>query len=203
MPSIPGIPFDVNPHVAQALVELSILMDDYHYSQHAREQILAYTAAHGTPSGCACLDREDEADASMVFEESLPIVPWDSPAWDRETDTITLDVPMLEAGVHPFPLLDPSDWPAEATLIAHEAPDGRHVVAKMLANGVLPPISGGCDECYDGPDAEVDDPYEPTAEDLADLADWSERLDRERDIAEQREFWRRTPIEAFNEQRMD
>jgi hypothetical protein len=81
--------------------------------------------------------------------------------------------------------------PDEATLISHEAPDGASVVRRMQAKGVLP-VSGGAPE-----------PYQPTPEDLADLADWLERLDRERDIAEQREFWRRHSIAAFNAERTD
>jgi hypothetical protein len=123
---------------------LSLLLEDYHYSQTAREAIVTYTAVHGTPSGNEFLDAEDEHDANMVFEESLPAVPYDSPEWG-----------------------DPLD---EATLISHEAPDGRHVARKMMDAGSLPPIAGG------GPE------FIPSAEDLADYAAWAEELDRREEI---------------------
>jgi hypothetical protein len=131
---------DVNPQFAGALAQLGILLDDYHYSAHAKGRILAWTALHGTPALCPELDLEDEADAELVFVASLPEVPFDSPAWGE---------------------------PDEATLIAGEAPDGPAVAAKMVAQGTLPPVSGGC----------PDEPYEPTEEDWAELRRWSEWCD--------------------------
>jgi hypothetical protein len=47
------------------------------------------------------------------------------------------------------------------------------------------------------------EPYQPTAADLQDFADWSERVRQEQDLAEQREFWRRNPLSRFNEERGD
>jgi hypothetical protein len=38
----------------------------------------------------------------LVFEQEQEPVPFDSPAWDRED--VILDVEMLEAGVHPWPI---------------------------------------------------------------------------------------------------
>jgi hypothetical protein len=186
MSRMSGIPFDVNPQIRTALVQLSILMDDYHYSQHAKERILAYTALHGTPSLCPELDVEDEADAELIFVAELPAIPYDSPAWDDDGSVI-LDMPMLWTGTHPYPLMDPSE-PDEATLISHEASDGAVVAAKMIESGVLPPLSGGSPE-----------PYIPSKEDLQDLADWLEQLDRERDIAEMRRWYARHDLSEFND----
>jgi hypothetical protein len=97
------IPLDVNPQVAAALEQLGVLLEDHHYSAYAKARILAYTAREGTPTGCRYLDREDEADAEQVFADSLPAVPPDSPAWDRDTSVI-FDVEMLAEGVHPWPI---------------------------------------------------------------------------------------------------
>jgi hypothetical protein len=96
------IPLDVNPQVAVALEPLGILLDDYHYSAHARARILAYTAREGTPSGCPELDAEDEHDCEMVYVEAFGPVPYDDPAWDDET--MCLDVGLLARGVHPWPI---------------------------------------------------------------------------------------------------
>src|SRR5438270_568584 len=71
-----AIAMDVNPSVRKAAGELATLLDDYHYSPHARDRIVRYTIANGTPSGCPELDREDEADASMGFEAELEPVPF-------------------------------------------------------------------------------------------------------------------------------
>jgi hypothetical protein len=200
MPSIASIRFDVNPQVAIALEQLGVLLTDYHYSQHAKERILAYTAVHGTPSGCPELDREDEHDAELVFTSELPAVPFDSSAWDREIDTVTLDVEMLLAGTHPFPLMDPCEGPDEVVWrddavepdSEPRAPDEdwyhphspNHPANRP---GALPRLSGG------SPD------YEPTPEDLQDLAAWSEALDRERDIEDARDWYRRNPLSQFND----
>jgi hypothetical protein len=97
-----GIPLYVSPSVRHALEQLGVLLDDYHYSPRARGRILSYAAAHGTRTGCAYLDREDEADATEVFVAELGPVDSDSPAWDRED--VFLDVAMLEAGAHPWPI---------------------------------------------------------------------------------------------------
>jgi hypothetical protein len=98
----PRIPLYVSPSVKGALEQLGVLLDDYHYSPHCRGRILAYAAAHGTPTGCPELDREDEADASMVFEESLEPVDFSSEAWDQYQDVL-FDSRMLIEG-HPWPL---------------------------------------------------------------------------------------------------
>src|SRR5262245_12448065 len=97
-----GIPLYVSPSVGHALEQLGVLLDDYHYSPHARGRILSYAAAHGTPTGCADLDREDEADATEVFVAELGPVDSDSPAWARED--VFLDAELLAAGTHPWPL---------------------------------------------------------------------------------------------------
>jgi hypothetical protein len=176
---------DVNPQIARAAAEVGILLDDYHYSPHARDRIVRYTIAHGTPTGCPELDREDEADASAVFEAELEPVPFDSPAWDRDGG-VYLDVPSLIDGTHPLPFAEPE--PDEATLISHEAPDGRHVALKMIGNGALPPISGGAPA--------------PTAADRRDFEAWLSQVDAPYppdDQAEPMRAWyRRHPVAEFN-----
>lgn len=85
---------------------LSWWLEQQHYSQHAREMILARTAEEGTPSGCVYLEGEDEAAASECFVAALPAVPYDSPQWG-EADLIEAVPPV--AGGGPF---EPSaeDW---------------------------------------------------------------------------------------------
>jgi hypothetical protein len=163
------IRLDVNPHVAVALDQLGVLLDDYGYSAHAKARIWAYTAQNGTPTGCRYLDREDEADASMVFEESLPAVPYDSEAWDKED--VFLDARMLAAGTHPLPFGEGPD-----------APDGdpqvRFAGIESLAERMsLPPVSGGAPE------------FIPSAADLQEYGVWSEELDRRRSWDEQTAAW--------------
>jgi hypothetical protein len=156
--SISSVKFDVNPQLRPALEQLGVLLRDYHYSEHCAGRILAYTAIHGTPSLCPELDVEDEHDAELVFVASLSPIPYDSPAWDDD-GAVLLDVGMLLAGVHPFPIGEPD----EATLISHEAPDGPNVAAKMIRAGVLP-VSGGSPE-----------PFVPTE---ADWADYRRHFDK-------------------------
>jgi hypothetical protein len=192
MSSVARIPFAVNPHLAAAAAQLAILLDDYSYSAHARDRIVAYTIANGTPTGCPELDREDEHDAEMVFTSELPAVPFDSPAWDRDIDVVTLDVEMIEAGTHPFPLMDPSE------VDGPDAPDygpswSDHLHALITTGKTLPlPISGGAPE-----------PYEATPEDLEDYDRWSEEVARRRAIESQRAWYRRNPLSRFNAERID
>jgi hypothetical protein len=189
MPSLSrrGVRLDINPQFAPALEQLGILLDDYHYSPHARGRILAFTAIHGTPTGCPELDREDEQDAEMVFVSELPEVPFDSESWGRED--VVLDVALLVENRHPWPMPDEPDdadrsIPADAVLVPPELLD-------------LAPISGGAPEDLPGLECE---PYVPTAEDLADYAQWSAELDARRD---QEDFYRRHPLSEFNAMRAD
>src|SRR4051812_20892025 len=80
-----AVPFHASPSVRKALGELATLLEDYRYSQHARESICAHVAREGTVTGAPGLEAEDEADASMVYEAELTPVPFDSPAWDDES----------------------------------------------------------------------------------------------------------------------
>jgi hypothetical protein len=102
------------------------------------------------------------------------------------------DVPLTERFEGPEPDAgDPAEWPAwtddwywevdpdeVAELHALELErvealaDGPHpsvgeAIWAQMAEGSLPPIAGGA----------PDEPFEPSAEDLADYAVWSERLD--------------------------
>jgi hypothetical protein len=180
---------DVNPQIARAAAEVAVLLMDYGYTPHARDQVVLYIRAHGTPTGCPELDREDESDASAVFESELEPVPYSSPAWDRDGG-VYLDVPSLIDGTHPLPFAEPE--PDEATLISHEAPDGRHVARKMLDAGTLPmPISGGA----------------PTDADRADFEAWLEQVDAgyppDDQVEAVRAWYRRNPLGEFNAIRND
>ena len=114
------IPLYVSPSVRGALEQLSVLLDDYHYSPHCRGRILAYTAAHGTPTGCPELDREDEPDAEMVFVESLEPVDLTSEAWDRDRGVL-FDAEMLATESHPWPI--PIDYDAGSPPIPDPLPE--------------------------------------------------------------------------------
>jgi hypothetical protein len=92
----------VSPSTRKALEALATLLLDYHYSAHAIGRITAYAAANGTPSGSIYLDREDEEDACMVFEQEQEPVPYDHESWGRED--VFLDVELLAQGVHPWPI---------------------------------------------------------------------------------------------------
>ncbi len=138
MSIVASLPLHVSPSVRKALGELSTLLEDYHYSQHARESICAYVAREGTVTGAPGLDAEDEADASWVFENELEPVPFDSEAWDRDQGVI-FDVELLIAGNHPWPLVQDQDDD-------RTAPDfdaSRRAIAASDPIPPLPPTSGG------------------------------------------------------------
>jgi hypothetical protein len=200
------IPLHVSPSVRKALRELDTLLEDYHYSPHARGQIVAHTAREGTPTGCAYLDREDEADASMVFESELEPVPYDSDVWDRDTGVL-FDAAMLAEGNHPWPLVqdcsDDRTIPPDADLLPPELDpdddDGDLVVETI----VVRPVCGGSEEA---------EPYEPTAEDLRDYSAWSAELDARRNAVERswremiersRAWYAANPLAEFNRLRTD
>jgi hypothetical protein len=165
-----SIPLHVSPSVRKALGELATLLRDYHYSEHAVGQVVAYTAREGTPTGSPYLDREDEADAEAVYVAELEPVDLASDAWDRDTSVI-FDAAMLADGSHPWPIpVTGDDDPTE--------PDD--FAAAALEDLALPPVAGG------SPDDDGPAPYEPTAEDLADFGRWSEDLERRRNAAEGR-----------------
>jgi hypothetical protein len=182
MATIACIPFDVNPHVAIALEQLGVLLDDYSYSQHAKERILAYTAANGTPSMCPELDASDEHDAEMVFVAELPAIPLDDPAWDRE-DTF-LDAAMLADGTHPSPFGEPRA-PDEDYYHPYSP---NHPANRSVT---LPPVSGGCDEEPEG--------FVPSPSDWDSYREWSERLDAERDLEDMRRWYKRHDLSEFND----
>ncbi len=182
MSIVASLPLHVSPSVRKALGELSTLLEDYHYSQHARESICAYVAREGTVTGAPGLDAEDEADASWVFENELEPVPFDSEAWDRDQGVI-FDVELLIAGNHPWPLVQDQDddrtrpdFDASRRAIAAsdplpaELPESFRLPSEWN-DEPLPPIRGGSDEA---------EPFEPGPDDLADYAAWSEELDRRR-----------------------
>jgi hypothetical protein len=165
------------------------LLDDYHYSQHAKERILAYTAAHGTPSGCAYLDREDERDAEMIFVAELPAIPYDEPTWDDD-GAVLLDVLMLLAGTHPFPVGEPEEGPDAPDANWYHPYSPNHPSNRPVA---LPPISGG-----------APGPFEA---DRRDFEMWLQQVDQpyppDDQVEEQRTWWAANPLARFNAERTD
>jgi hypothetical protein len=138
------------------------------YAQHYREAIGGHAARHGELAGAVALgllDREDEETAEWIFVESLPEVPYDDPAWDRED--VFLDAGMLADGTHPWPIPTTGDddrtepdgpedgdrsIPADAVLVP---PDLEAIAA------ALKPIAGGA------PDDDAPE-FIPTAADWED-----------------------------------
>lgn len=198
-----GISLMVNPALRPGLDALSWWLEDNHYSQHAREAILAHTAAEGTPTGSVYLEAEDEAEATEAFVSALPAVSMDDAAWDRPD--VFLDAQMLADGTHPFPFGDEPDDDADrsippgAVLIPPELePDAPDADPMIRFPGIaplferMPPVSGGSPE--------GDEAFAPSPEDWAEYRRWSEDLDRRREMAE---WYRRNPLEGLNRDRLD
>jgi hypothetical protein len=80
----PSTPFYTDPLFQSGLDALSWWLEEHHYSPHAREAVLAHTAAEGTPTGCADLEAEDEGPATEAFVGALPAVPFDSAEWGED-----------------------------------------------------------------------------------------------------------------------
>jgi hypothetical protein len=174
----PSIPRYRNPQLRRGLAALvEFLMERGYDNSVIRWSIYDHVAIHGTLAG-SLIEPEDEADAEAVFVAALPEVPFDSEAWDH--DEVFLDVAMLIEQTHPFPLPDEPDAPDASPFLAF--PGIRPLAERMT----LPPIAGGAPE--------------PTAEDLADYARWSEDLDRRRasddylaGFNRERQDWTETP----------
>jgi hypothetical protein len=160
-----SIPLHVSPSVRHAVAELATLLLEYGYCPTVSEGICRYTMANGTPTGAPGLDAEDEADAEAVYVAELEPVGLDHESWDADAGVI-LDVDLMIRQAHPFPF-DPNSVTTEEF-----PPAGIEAIA-----AALPPVAGG------SPEAE---PFEPTAEDLADLAAWSAELEARRNAAEGR-----------------
>jgi hypothetical protein len=77
----PSALFYTNPAIRPGLDALSWWLEEHHYSQHAREAILAHVAGEGTPTGCPYLEAEDEGPATEAFVSALPAVAYDSATW--------------------------------------------------------------------------------------------------------------------------
>jgi hypothetical protein len=144
----PSIPFYANPPLRPGLDALSWWLEDRHYTPHARDRILAYAAARGTPTGSPDLEAGDEAEATEAFVGGLPDVPPDDPAWDDQT--FVLDAEMLAEGNHPWPI------PTRP-----EDDDDR----SMPPDAVLMP-----------PELEREG-FDPTPEDLEDLRRWEQEIE--------------------------
>jgi hypothetical protein len=186
----PSIRLYVSPSVRRALGVLATLLEDCHYSRHARESICGHVAREGTLAGAPGLDPGDEADAEMVFVAELESAPFDSEAWDRDQGVL-FDAEMLAEGTHPWPIPavgdDDRTIPPDAELEDYAAWDARQE-RLMEEIRALRPISGGAP--VDGP------PYDPTPEDLADFAAWS-------DAVAMRRWYDEHPLSEFNAVRND
>lgn len=183
MRSLTQIPLDVNPLQADALSALADFLEDRHYSPHMTGRILRSVGAHGTLAGSG-IEPEDEADAEAVFVGNLPEIGFDAEVWNRED--VFLDVELMALDRHPLPFGDGPDAP-DADPAIHFP--GTPSLADRLG---IRPIAGGSPQ--------ADEPFRPTAEDLADYAAWAAELDARRD---QEDFYRRHPIAEFNRIRPD
>jgi hypothetical protein len=121
----PRVPLYASPSVRHAADAVAVLLRDYDYTPHARDRVVLWIRAHGTPTGCPELDREDEADAEMVFVAELEEVPFDSEAWDRDTGVL-FDAAMLADGTHPWPIPAVGHDDREAFAEAMDAYDRAH-----------------------------------------------------------------------------
>ena len=157
-----------NPAFVPGLEALAGFLLDNNYSAHAMDQIIGLASVEGTVTGSAYLEPEDEAGATEAFVAALPDVADDSPAWDDPS--VILDVELLLAAAHPYPMPpEPAEEGAEVRRV-------RRWYREHMAGFPAPPsIRGGSDEA---------EPFEPSAEDLADYHAWSEALERRRTAAE-------------------
>jgi hypothetical protein len=158
-----SVPFHVSSSLSGAMAALDGFLEDAGYHAYSRRAIVRAAAVHGTPTASTELCDEDEAEATEAWVSALPESPFDGPAWDHED--VFLDVELLAAGTHPFPMPEPPDGP--------DAPDDGPSV--RFPGISLPPIRGGSDEA---------EPFVPSAEDLADYHAWSEDLDRRRNAGD-------------------
>lgn len=138
----------------QALKALEAYLWDHHYSRHALEQIVAFAAAEGTPTGSPYLDREDEEPASEVFVEAMGEVPLDHESWGREEGETSMFDPRDD-------VYTPLDT-VRATPPELDDDDGP-ITVQVLD---LAPVCGGAPA-----------PFEPTAEDWEDVRRWSAECD--------------------------
>lgn len=182
-----GVPFHRNPELVPAVNALSTTLFGAGYHEYAREKIVRLAWITGDPTASVELCDEDEAEAVDAWIEGLPEVPYSSDAWS--VPDVFLDVELMANGTHPFPmgpeqperdplgpgpfiLLGPDDGgPMDPEdLDGPDAPDDGPY-CRFPGVMALPPIRGGSDEA---------EPFEPSAEDLADYHSWSEDLDRRR-----------------------
>jgi len=82
----------VNPDGA-ALVALERFMLELDYTGRCRCDAKTIVRRTGDVSACypSCLDREHIADATEVYIEALPVVPYDDGAWGDAGSWMTLD----------------------------------------------------------------------------------------------------------------
>jgi hypothetical protein len=156
----------VQPTPLQAL---EAWLRDNHYSQWAIERIIGHTDREGSPTGCLILDPEDEATVTEVYIEAMPAVHQCDPAWGNASGAESMfrladDVWTPNDTLRAFPPELDDDEDEIDRLI--DAWDVQHEANTKAVEEECPPV-------------ELEPPYEPTEEDLADYGAWLEQLDRE------------------------
>jgi hypothetical protein len=143
----------VNP--SPDLTRLAAFLCEREYSSLARGTVLSYAAATGTLEGCPMLEPEDRPDADALLEAAWPPVPSASHAWE-DADRRGYDGP-------------PCGWTVPDAEELHDRARVSARIDRLIADAAPVPPE------LDVIDGEAD-PFEPTAEDLADLAAWSDSL---------------------------
>jgi hypothetical protein len=167
----------VKPSLRPGVAALAEWLRDHGYSAFATERVLNHVAVTGCLASAEYLDREDEEAATEVFIDALPEVAGDSPAWDRED--VFLDAEMLADNVHPWPIPTVGD---------DDRTEPDDFAAAALEDLALPPVCGGSEEA---------EAFEPSPDDLADFAAWSDA------VAMRRWYDERGGLAGFNAIRPD
>jgi hypothetical protein len=220
---VPSVPYYRNPQLRSGLAALVAFLMEHNYSSHAIGRVFDFVACNGTLEG-SLVEEDDMSEAEAAFVDNLPPIDFSHPVWgdtgpeDDDDDEEPLDGPGDEDGTAdvPHPILEPDeDGPTEPK-DEPRAPDEDYYHPYSPNNprrqpGGLPPLSGGSpDDTGEFPAIVIDPmaaaslidtpPYEPTPQDLAELAAWSEHLQRLRDIQDQRDWYdRHGGTAAFND----
>jgi hypothetical protein len=97
-----------NTRLQPGLDALNAWLENHHYSQHAREQIVIHTGSKGMPVGSAYLEPEDLRGATTVFVKALAAAA--KGGFDRAIQRVEESDPIPSHLVENFRLVD--DWVA-------------------------------------------------------------------------------------------
>jgi hypothetical protein len=97
---------DRNPQLGPGLDALVCWLVEANYSEHALGRIRRHVAVHGTLAG-SIVEPEDEAGAEEAFTAALPELAWESDAWSRDDQVVTIDLVAAARGEHPLPFAEP------------------------------------------------------------------------------------------------